>query len=288
MTDLEGAAPRHVLAVIRASFDSLTRSDRAVVGVVLDHPDEVIHLTVSEFAERAGVAESTVVRCCHKLGFRGYQDLKIRLARESAPAPSAELGPLDAGAGAVETLRTVVAIERAMLNDVLSLVDDATFTAAVDAVAAAGSVMFLGFGPSATVSAEAEEKFASIGLDVISAPVANRRILAASKLGPGDVMICVSQTGATLETISYAEGAARQGATVIALTGFARTRLGKVADLNLVTGVRDLDFRFGSLGARTAHLVLLDAVYVAVALRLGPPAADHLARYQDIESTWRL
>lgn len=281
-------AGKPVLATIRSSFDALTRSDRLVMQEILERPGEVIHLTVGELAERTGVAESTVVRACHKLGFRGYQDLKIRLARESTPDNSPVEHHLNPKASPIETLRAVVAIQTEMLGDVLSLVDEKAFTATVDALTNARRIMIVGFGSSSTVAAEAEEKFASIGLDVHAPAQANRRILDASRLTSQDVMICVSQTGATLDTINYGELARRGGATVVAVTSFARTQIEKVADIVLTTGARDLDYRFGYLGGRTSHLVLLDAVYISVALRRGKEAADYLARYQDIESTWRL
>jgi RpiR family transcriptional regulator, carbohydrate utilization regulator len=288
MTDLLEPTSRPVFAAIQASFDGLTATHKRVVQAILDHPEEVIHLTVGELAERAGVAESTVVRASHNLGFKGYQDLKIRLAREADLGVSSAMQALQDSESPWETLRTVVGIQQQMLGDILSLVHEEDFSRAVDAIAAAPLLMIIGFGSSATVASEAEEKFGSIGLRVVAPPQTNRRLLAASRLGPGDVMVCVSQTGATHETIGYAEIAQRQGATVIAITNFARTRIERVADIVLTTGARDLDFRFGELSGRTTHLALLDAMYISVAMQLGEPAAAALAAYQDIESRWRL
>ncbi|MGE7437507.1 hypothetical protein [Kitasatospora sp. NPDC001175] len=48
----------------------------------------VVRLSVSDVAELANTAPSSVVRACQRLGFRGYQEIKIEAARE-APRPPA-------------------------------------------------------------------------------------------------------------------------------------------------------------------------------------------------------
>lgn len=43
---------------------------------------ELLQLTVTELSEAAGVSVATVVRLCRALGFRGYSDFRVTLARE--------------------------------------------------------------------------------------------------------------------------------------------------------------------------------------------------------------
>jgi RpiR family transcriptional regulator, carbohydrate utilization regulator len=53
-----------------------------VADVTLARPELAIYASVNEVAAAAGVSEATVMRLCRLLGFRGFQDFKIALARE--------------------------------------------------------------------------------------------------------------------------------------------------------------------------------------------------------------
>ncbi|MGB4136156.1 MAG: MurR/RpiR family transcriptional regulator [Microbacterium sp.] len=277
-----------VLASARALIGSLPPSDRRVAEVILEHPEEVLHMTVAELAARAHSAESTAVRCCHKLGYRGFQDLKIRLARELAAVRPEVRPTLDATGGHHDVLRTVLAFEREVLDDINSTIADEAFDAATEALAASGRVLLVGFGVSYFVCLDAQDRLSSIGIDAQAPEAPNMKLLLSTRLRPGDVLLCISHTGATKEILRYAEVARGNGATTIAITSFARSRLARLADVLLVAGGRELDFRFDAVSGRLAHHAVLDALYLALAQALGERATRSLDVFHDEESAWRL
>ncbi|MYR03074.1 MurR/RpiR family transcriptional regulator, partial [Streptomyces sp. SID6139] len=73
-------------ARIRARLSELRETEARVAQVVLDQGAALVHLSVSDVAALAGTASSTVVRTCQRLGFRGFQELKLEAARQ-APGP---------------------------------------------------------------------------------------------------------------------------------------------------------------------------------------------------------
>lgn len=277
-----------VLASIRHRLGSLPPGDRRVAEVILEVPHEVIHMTVSELAARAGSAESTTVRCCRKLGYGGYQDLKIRLARELATQQPQIQAAIDQDTAPYEILRTVLAFDAELLKDITSGIGEGEFEDASRAIARARRVILVGFGSSYFVCLEAHERLSSAGLDAVAPESPNMKLLLCSRTTSEDVVVCVSHTGATKELIRYAEVAKANEATVIAVTSYANTRLARTADIALVAGGRDLDFRFDALSGRLAHLAVLDALYMSMPNQLGERATASLATFHDEESAWRL
>src|SRR5579872_6411791 len=67
---------------IQGTYSSLRTAEQRVADFILKHPEELIYLTVTELAERTNTSESTVVRICQKIGYKGYQEFKIMLARD--------------------------------------------------------------------------------------------------------------------------------------------------------------------------------------------------------------
>ena len=70
------------LARIRVIYNSLPESEKRVARFVLDHADAAIHAPITTLAERAGTSEATIVRFCQRLGYRGYPNFRIFLARD--------------------------------------------------------------------------------------------------------------------------------------------------------------------------------------------------------------
>lgn len=70
------------LASIRAHYVYLSETEKKVADFVLNSPQELIHSTINQLADRLGVAESTIFRFCKRIGFKGYQAMKIALASE--------------------------------------------------------------------------------------------------------------------------------------------------------------------------------------------------------------
>mgnify|MGYP000767677980 FL=1 len=67
---------------IQAMRAAMSKSELLVCDYIIQHPDEVIYLSVSELAAKSGVSDATVVRTSQKIGSRSYQDLKISLAQD--------------------------------------------------------------------------------------------------------------------------------------------------------------------------------------------------------------
>jgi DNA-binding MurR/RpiR family transcriptional regulator len=74
---LVGALDR--LKALRAN---LPPTAARIADFIVAHAAEVVHMSVTEVAERAGASEGSVIALCQQLGARGFQQVKIALARD--------------------------------------------------------------------------------------------------------------------------------------------------------------------------------------------------------------
>lgn len=77
--------PSATLARLRAGLATLGAGEQRVARAVLAEAAAVVELSTTELAAASGTSQATVVRACHRLGFRGFQHLRL------------ELGPCDTG-----------------------------------------------------------------------------------------------------------------------------------------------------------------------------------------------
>lgn len=67
--------------MLRAKHDSLTKSGTIVADYLVQHAEDAQYLSISSLAKSCGVAEATIFRFCRSLGFDGYNEMKIALAK---------------------------------------------------------------------------------------------------------------------------------------------------------------------------------------------------------------
>ena len=70
--------------MLRTKRDSLTKSGTIVADYLVQHAEDAQYLSISSLAKACGVAEATIFRFCRSLGFDGYNEMKIALAKANA------------------------------------------------------------------------------------------------------------------------------------------------------------------------------------------------------------
>lgn len=259
----------------------LSPAEQRVAQAVAEAPTEVVRMSVSDLAAASRTSVGTVTRFCQKLGLRGFHDLKLALARETAPTHRRLADDVAPGDDAGQIARKVLSGSARALDDAVHAVDPAMVEAVADALLGARRILFAAVGTSAPLAADAAYRLTTLGLDAVFPGDTHLQHVTTRTLRPGDVCFAVSHTGATRETIAAVRTARTVGATTAVLTSFTGAPIADAADLVLVAGSSETAYRVEAMSSRLVHLALLDALYVTVALRHGP-ARDALAAAEDL------
>lgn len=254
-----------VIAAITVALHSLVPSDKRVAELIVSDPTRAIELSVAEFAALASTAPSTVVHACKQLGYRGFQDLRLALARDlgrDTHTPLAE--PLDDPTPAQILHRAMENSARTLMAG-LKTVDPDAFTTAVGLLDKANRILVLGTGTSRAPADDIAYRLTLIGRDAFAPADAIAQHQSARRLTPNDVLLAVSHSGASRETVESADLAAEQGAPIIAITGRSTSPLIDRCTVALVAGAPEEVFRLETMGSRLAHLALATAIYTALA-----------------------
>lgn len=266
---------------LRSELEELAPTEKAVARLLLATPERLVKATIREVAEEAGVSTAAVTRLSRRLGFRDFRELKIALAMElggmASLPPSLEVHPEDPPG---EVLRKVLRSEVQALEEALSALEEEPFAQAVALLLGARRVGVFGVGSSAPVALDAYYRFLRIGLPVFMAPETHMQAVAASLMGPEEVAFFISHTGRSRELLDSVREAARAGVKILALTSFRQSPLVERATVALVAPVREAAFRVEAMATRVVHLAVVDALYVALALRK-PDAGWYLERSQE-------
>ncbi len=255
-------------ASIAAALPGLRASDAKVMRVVMADSAFVQSATTDEVAGRAGVSPATVVRAARAAGFHGFGDLKLALARASGqqpvPNPPDELtsqSTLD------ELCDTVLASHAASIRSVRATLRSAALRRAVTLLNSAREILVFGVGTSASPAADAAYRWTTIGCRAQAPRDVRTAQLQARLLTAEDVVVAVSHTGRSAETLAVVEAARTPtAARIVVITSFDSSPLAERADALLVAGGPDLGLQMGSSSSRLAHLAVIDVLHAGIAL----------------------
>ncbi len=259
-----------VLERVSALYTSLNEAERKVADFVLNNPEAARGCSVIHLSDLSGVSETTVVRFCRAIGFKGYADFKLALVADLAPHRE----PLPDVHGDVSPEDDLPTLVQKVLNmDVLAvastkdLLDMAQFERAVEAIAQARRVAIFGVGSSLPVCMDLQYRLQRCGINSLFSVDDHIQAINAALLEPGDVGLAVSYSGESRETIESVELAKEAGATTLCVTSFRRSPLTRLCDICLITSAGRTQWLDETITARLVQLALFDALCVALARR---------------------
>jgi RpiR family transcriptional regulator, carbohydrate utilization regulator len=262
-----------VLDRIKASLPSLAPAEQRVGRLVLGDPRAFANLPVSELAERAHVSKPTVVRFCRSIGYDGLSDFKLKLAgsvSEGVPFIHRSFDVDDKTSDVlVKVIDNTVAAFLKYRNDASSFAVEKAVEALAATYKTGRRIEFYGVGNSGIVAEDAQHKFFRLGVNTIAYSDGHMQVMSATLLGPGDCVVVISNSGRTRDLMDACDIARKNGATTIVMTATG-SPLASAGHIHLAADHPEGYDRYSPMVSRLLHLVIIDVLATAVALRIGP------------------
>jgi len=255
-----GALPK-----LRSGLEYLPPALKRLAATILERPEEVVYQSVTELAEGARVGEASVIRLCRDLGFKGFQDFKLALAADLAVSPKAGV------AGDPDDLRALVngaALEATKaLQETSAMADAEVLEGVVTALLEAKEVLVCGAGASGVTARDFAYKFLRLGYHALAFDDPHLAAMAAATLPREAVMIGLTRSGSTIDTVRALELAHARGVKTVLFTQRAKSPATAVADFVLYTAAPESPLTGGSIPSKVGQLLLLDVLFAALLLR---------------------
>lgn len=255
----------------------LRPSERRLADYVLGAPRQVLDLSMTDLAARAGVSQPTIARFCQALGYSGYREFKIQLAKSVAPGVSSVYRDVEPDEPAAGIIGKVFDRTLGALIEVRNNLSSASVTEAIALLSNAARIEFYGAGGSGIAAQDIQHKFFRLGVPSVAYSDPHTFSMSAALLSPQDVVVAISNTGRTRDIVEAARAARECGAKVIAVT-HSHSPLARIATVSLASNIAEETDVFSPMTSRMSHLAIGDILAVGVALQRGPELVDRLGR----------
>lgn len=239
-------------------YNDMGKSEKRVADWLFSHSGEILPYSISDLAFKCESSEATIVRFSKRLGCTGYQDLKLKLAREHekkviAPTITAE-------DDCFSIFEKVCNDAYMSLERTKKTLSPEAMSAAADAIAGSGRVVLIGLGASAQVAEDASNKLLRAGCNSSAYADTHMQAIAVSQLKEGDTVIGISQSGSSKDIVESMKVAKSHGARTIAITSRERSPIARLSDIVLLTDTEETRHSSLGLNSHLARLVVIDAL----------------------------
>ena len=266
ISDSHSAAPAtahsrtSILVRLYEALDRLPTALGRIAKYVIEHPEKVVRLSVTEIGEFSGTGEASVVRLCQLLGFSGFRDFKLALAGELARPAAIDRGHAEVAGELADLHRTM----RDAVDAAASGIDAEQIRAVAMLLCAAKRIDLYGAGVSGIIAELLAYRLLRLRLTAQAFRDVNMAHEVANGLDARCVAVAVSESGLTPDTLQFIKAAKSAGASTIAVTNRAGSPVAQCADvvLRVMPGHRPAADAIVSAPAR---ILLVEAIGRAIA-----------------------
>lgn len=274
------------LTIIQRKLPSMTAVEKRIAHVILRDPAAASESAIAQLARAAGVSESSVVNFAAGLGFRGFKQMKLDIARHLHAFQGIAADQVLPDDTPVSAMRKLIDHALASFEGTLSTIGE-ELTRAAALLLNARRVALFAAGSAIPIAQDAHYRLTRLGFaaSVESDPLMS--CLSASQLAADCVAVGVSHKGRTASVLDALEIARERGARTIGVTSCEDSPLSAVCDVTLISVSGESDGQREAVVSRMTQLLIVDSLCAYIAAQRGEDAARHLAWERDLLERYR-
>lgn len=246
-----------VLEVIKENYDKIFSAEKKVADFILENPQEAVNANVSELAKGSNVSDATVIRMCHHLGYKGYYQMRLLLAKDIGREENKEAEEI------LGEPSTVARIFQDYANDLTAIgnyMNETDMYACVNMIKECKQAHILAVGNTVPLSLYMGFRLGRLGVKCTYGIAPEYFMNHVNLADPEDIIIAISQSGSSRQIIQGMELGREKNLKMMAITGYAQSPVSEIADYALVSNVRRESFNYYKNYAHLRETAVIDVL----------------------------
>ena len=247
-----------VIDVIKKNYEKIFSAEKKVADYILENPQEAVNANVSELAKGSGVSDATVVRMCHHLGYKGYYQFRLMLAKDIGREKTAEEEEI-----LEDDANPVVKIMQNYANSIIAIADNIDIKdmrACVNLIKNCKQAHILAVGNTTPLALYMGFRLGRLGVSCTCSISPEYFLNNVNLADKDDIIIAISQSGSSRQVIQGMELGKEKGLKMIALTAYKQSPVSELADYALISNGLKESFDYYKNYAHLKETALIDAL----------------------------
>ena len=230
-----------ISGTICAFYEQFFDAEKKIADFIMENKKAVVDMTVAELARASGTSDATVSRFCRRCGFKGFQSLKMDLAKEvmREERDSLQVSNEITRGNLSQSLQNILANKMAEMTGTIGMMDTDNLEVILNVLEHARIIQFAAVGNTIPVAMDGAFKFNQLGLRSVSGSIWEAQAAHAYNLGPEDAVVVISNSGTSKRLLALVRGAKENGAKIIVITNNESSPLARISDYKIITATRE-------------------------------------------------
>lgn len=237
--------------LIKDKYETLTKSEKKIAQYIMNNKKSIIYGTMETIKKNVSVGDATIVRFSRKLGFSGFNDLKIDLAKTEL-----EESNIDSSHDYYDDIADRLI---STIKDTASLINPSDLNKAIQLITNCHKLYIFGVGHSGEIGKDFSKMLLRIGLIVQAETDPHFQSQMAAMMTNNDLVIGISLSGETKDTYDSLQMAKKSGANIISITNNNLSSIAQISDITLRTSIEEF-LNGGSLAGQLSQLYVCEVL----------------------------
>lgn len=231
------ASQKNILHRIRQKYAEMGRAEKSVADYVLNHPEDVVLLSMRALAEKADVSDNTVLRFCRTTGFSGYWDFKSSLVPQIVVQRKSIYQPAEVSDQFVVQHEKISANICTAIQETFQHISEDEIIQVARKIASSNITVIVGLGDSYGVAVIFFNFLLMLGLPSMCLCDRSEMARMCSILREDSLLIALTHSGETPEVLMALKRAAEHGAFTAVICNSLAVKHEVQPDIFLLTQV---------------------------------------------------
>lgn len=248
--------------------EDFSSSEKEVANYILEHPKEIINMSIREIAKETYSSPTTILRLCRKVGMKGFQEFRIAFNTEmSSEIFNSEVNediPFYDEDSLNSIANNIATINIRGIQDTLSNFDFDIMNEIIKLFKKGAYIDIYGDGSSLLSASEFRLKMLRLGINVHIEENFSNQCYQAVNSNLHHVAILISHSGESLNVTKILKILKKQNTKCIAITSDKNSTIAKQADFVIQNGSYEnlyLTKKLEMYSSHTAVHFILDCLY---------------------------
>lgn len=249
-----------VISKIISMQPNFTVSENAISQYVINHAEQILTTTITALADETSTSEASINRFCKKLGYKGFNGLKIALAQESFYNNMVQETTSSSG----NFISSITSDYRSMLNNTAALLDEKTVFGAAEMIKNAKNINLYALANTSFAAREFRYKLELVGIRAKEFTDPLSISLQVTNTTPDDLSIFIARSIMMKDIYQAASASTDRGGKNITITSVDSPKLGDLSDYKFIVSDKLIANNTTALSDNLMYLYVTDIIYSAL------------------------
>jgi DNA-binding MurR/RpiR family transcriptional regulator len=249
-----------LLLYLKKDYPQMSAVEKKIAGFFITSIDQIPDKTVTEIADICDVSEASIIRFAKKMGYSGFYQMKIELAKSSIQGNL--IGKHNTAPESVESVKTkALNITLDNIRDSYKNLSATELEKAVQLLATCKNVFFFAAGNSYPPCLDFMYKLGRLGIRGYMSEIPERSLLQARNMEDGDIAFILSHSGDSTLVYEALRIIKKKQLPIIGMTNYRKSPIIKLLDITLTTAVHHNMFSGAENLTRITETSIFDLIF---------------------------